>query len=153
MCLVREAPLLSHLTCKPDFGFVIAAFVPLVLLWIFGEGHLEPVWRLSLGLGVVPAVAVFIWRLSKWETYGMPSCLTRIAGMENPESYKRHSMKHARVPYLLIFKRYWGRLFAISAAWFLYDIIAFVASVLASSFHSLLMFQLSLWNFLVYSRR
>jgi hypothetical protein len=50
---------------QQDFGFVVAAFVPLVCLWIFGEDHLEPVWRLSLGLGVVPAVAVFLWRLSK----------------------------------------------------------------------------------------
>ncbi len=30
----------------------------------FGENHLRAVWRLSLGLGVVPAAAVFIWRLS-----------------------------------------------------------------------------------------
>ena len=50
---------------QQDFGFVIAAFVPLVCLWIFGENHLEPVWRVSLGLGVIPAVAVFIWRLRK----------------------------------------------------------------------------------------
>ncbi|KIM32935.1 hypothetical protein M408DRAFT_20266 [Serendipita vermifera MAFF 305830] len=100
-----------------DFGFVIAAFVPLVLLWIFGEGHLEPVWRLSLGLGVVPAVAVFLWRLR----------------MENPESYKRHSMKHARIPYLLILKRYWRELAAISAAWFLYDIIAYPFGLFSST--------------------
>jgi len=47
-----------------DFGFVVAAFVPLVLLWIFKENHLRAIWRISLGLGFVPAVAVFIWRLS-----------------------------------------------------------------------------------------
>ena len=46
-----------------DFGFVVAAFVPLVLLWIFGMDHLRAVWRVSLGLGVVPALAVLIWRL------------------------------------------------------------------------------------------
>jgi len=46
-----------------DFGFVIAAFVPLVLLWIFGLDHLRAVWRVSLGLGVIPALAVLIWRL------------------------------------------------------------------------------------------
>jgi hypothetical protein len=48
-----------------DFGFVIAAFVPLVLLWIFGLNHLRAVWRISLGLGVIPALAVLVWRLSK----------------------------------------------------------------------------------------
>ncbi|KAG8769128.1 hypothetical protein FRC15_004756, partial [Serendipita sp. 397] len=82
-----------------DFGFVISAFTPLVLLWIFGENHLRAVWRGSLGLGVFPAVAVFIWRLS----------------MENPESYKRNSMKHATVPYRLILRRYWPSLLAVSA--------------------------------------
>jgi hypothetical protein len=37
-------------------------------------------------------------------------------------------MKHASVPYLLIFRRYWRSLISISAAWFLYDIISFVNS-------------------------
>jgi hypothetical protein len=46
-----------------DFGFVISAFVPLVLLWIFGMNHLRAVWRVSLGLGVIPALAVLVWRL------------------------------------------------------------------------------------------
>ncbi|KAG8691442.1 hypothetical protein FRC11_003949 [Ceratobasidium sp. 423] len=46
-----------------DVGFVISAFTPLVLLWIFGENHLRAVWRGSLGLGVIPALAVLVWRL------------------------------------------------------------------------------------------
>jgi hypothetical protein len=46
-----------------DLGFVVAAFVPLVLLWIFKEDHLRAVWRVSLGLGVIPALAVLLWRL------------------------------------------------------------------------------------------
>ena len=46
-----------------DFGFVTAAFVPLVLLWILGLDHLRAVWRVSLGLGVIPALAVLLWRL------------------------------------------------------------------------------------------
>ncbi|KAL4073353.1 major facilitator superfamily domain-containing protein [Scleroderma yunnanense] len=33
-----------------DFGFIVAAFVPLVLHWIFGPNHLRAVWRISLGL-------------------------------------------------------------------------------------------------------
>ncbi|KAF8150636.1 MFS Git1p-related glycerophosphoinositol and glycerophosphocholine permease [Crassisporium funariophilum] len=85
-----------------DFGFVVAAFVPLVLFWIFGNNHLRAVWRLSLGLGVVPALAVFIWRLS----------------MEEPARYKKDSMKHAPIPYKLVFRRYGWSLAAISATWF-----------------------------------
>ncbi|KAF8845917.1 hypothetical protein BDN67DRAFT_976797 [Paxillus ammoniavirescens] len=49
-----------------DFGYVIGAFVPLVLqerssplrLSSFGDSHLRAVWRLSPSLGVVPALAV-----------------------------------------------------------------------------------------------
>ncbi|CDO75797.1 hypothetical protein BN946_scf184934.g12 [Trametes cinnabarina] len=90
-----------------DFGFVVAAFVPLVLFWIFGENHLRAVWRLSLGLGVVPALLVLVWRLR----------------MEEPTRYKKDSMARARVPYLLILRRYWVSLTAISITWFIYDFI------------------------------
>lgn len=113
-----------------DLGFVVSAFVPLVLLWIFGTNHLRVVWRLSLGLGVIPAMAVFIWRLSRHLRVLVTSSLftSSFSEMENPEAYKRSSMKHAKVPYLLIFKRYWRSLIAVSAAWFLYDIIVLVAN-------------------------
>ena len=84
-----------------DFGFVVSAFVPLVLYWIFGNDHLRAVWRLSLGLGVVPAAAVFLWRLR----------------MEEPARYKKDSMKHTKIPYTLILKRYWVSLAAISFVW------------------------------------
>ncbi|KAF8905045.1 putative metabolite transporter [Gymnopilus junonius] len=92
-----------------DFAFVIASFVPLVLFWIFGNDHLRAVWRLSLGLGVVPAAAIFIWRLN----------------MDEPTRYKKDSMKYARIPYMLVFRRYGLRLAAISFTWFLYDFIVY----------------------------
>ncbi|KXN81579.1 hypothetical protein AN958_04418 [Leucoagaricus sp. SymC.cos] len=92
-----------------DFGFVVAAFVPLVLVWIFGEDHLRAVWRLSLGLGMVPALFVFLWRLN----------------MDEPERFKMDSMKRAKIPYRLVFKRYWKSLAAISFIWFLYDFIVY----------------------------
>jgi len=92
-----------------DFGFVVSSFVPLVLFWIFGENHLRAVWRLSLGLGVVPALAVLIWRLQ----------------MEEPSRFKKDSMKHAKIPYTLILKRYWKGLAAVSVTWFLYDFITY----------------------------
>ncbi|KJA19447.1 hypothetical protein HYPSUDRAFT_204509 [Hypholoma sublateritium FD-334 SS-4] len=99
-----------------DFGFVISAFVPLVLFWIFGDNHLNAVWRLSLGLGVIPAAAVFIWRLS----------------MEEPARFRKDSMKHARIPYWLVLRRYGGSLAAISATWFLYDIIVYPFGIYSS---------------------
>ncbi|KAI0370362.1 metabolite transporter [Pilatotrama ljubarskyi] len=100
-----------------DVGFVVAAFVPLVLFWIFGENHLRAVWRLSLGLGMIPALAVLIWRLR----------------MEEPTRYKKDSMAHAKVPYLLIIRRYWVRLAAISITWFIYDFITYPFGLYSST--------------------
>lgn len=75
-------------------------------------------WRLSLGLGVVPALGVFIWRLN----------------MEEPTRFRQDSMKNARIPYMLILRRYGVRLAAISCTWYLlrsvYDLDA------AGLFHS-----------------
>lgn len=95
--------------CMIDVGFVVASFVPLVLYWIFGPNHLRAVWRVSLGLGVIPALAVLLWRLN----------------MEEPERFKRDSMRDAKIPYWLIIKRYWVGLLAISASWFIYDFITY----------------------------
>ncbi|KAG1844066.1 major facilitator superfamily domain-containing protein [Suillus subalutaceus] len=100
-----------------DNGFVIGAFVPLVLYWIFGDNHLSAVWRLSLGLGVVPAVAVFFWRLR----------------MEEPNRYKRDSMKYVRIPYGLVIKRYWRSLLGLSLAWFIYDFITYPFGLYSST--------------------
>jgi MFS family permease len=95
--------------CMIDLGFVVSSFVPLVLYWIFGPNHLRAVWRLSLGLGVIPALAVLIWRIN----------------MEEPERFKRDSMRNAKIPYWLIIKRYWVGLAAISLSWFVYDFIVY----------------------------
>ncbi|KAG8745140.1 hypothetical protein FRC10_008752 [Ceratobasidium sp. 414] len=100
-----------------DTGFVISAFTPLVLLWIFGENHLRAVWRGSLGLGVIPALAVLLWRLR----------------MTEPTRYQRDSMRNAKVPYWLIFKRYWVGLAAISLTWFIYDFITYPFGIYSST--------------------
>ncbi|EIM90947.1 metabolite transporter [Stereum hirsutum FP-91666 SS1] len=100
-----------------DWGFVVGAFVPLVLFWIFGNNHLRAVWRLSLGLGVVPAVLVFIWRLK----------------MVEPTRFRRDSMKRAKIPYLLIIRRYWVSLLAICLTWFIYDFITYPFGLYSST--------------------
>lgn len=58
--------------------------------------------------------------------------------MEEPIRYKKDSMKHAKIPYVLVLKRYGGRLAAISAVWFLYDLIVLVAPLIVVSKSSLL---------------
>ncbi|KAG6331725.1 hypothetical protein ID866_7362, partial [Astraeus odoratus] len=100
-----------------DLGFIIAAFVPLVLYWIFGPNHLRAVWRISLGLGVVPATAVFLWRLR----------------MEDPDCYKKNSMKNARIPYRLVLRRYWKSLLGLSLVWFIYDFISYPFNIYSST--------------------
>jgi hypothetical protein len=67
-----------------------------------GPNHLRVVWRLSLGLGVIPAAAVFAWRYT----------------MEEPELYKKSSMKAIKIPYMLVLRKYGVRLAAISFTWY-----------------------------------
>jgi MFS family permease len=43
-----------------DWGFVIGAFVPYLLVVICTEKHLRAAWRISLGLGVVPPL-LLLW--------------------------------------------------------------------------------------------
>lgn len=84
----------------------------------FGEGHLNAVWRGSLGLGVFPALAVFLWRLR----------------MAEPTLYKKDSMKHVKkIPYLLIIRRYWLRLSIICITWFIYDFISYPFGLYSST--------------------
>jgi len=95
----------------------VAAFVPLVLYWIFGLNHLRAVWRISLGLGIIPALAVLIWRIR----------------MEEPKRFKQDSMKHAKIPYMLIIARYWKGLLAVSVTWFIYDFITYPFGIYSST--------------------
>jgi len=92
-----------------DLGFVFSSFVPLVLYWIFGPHHLRAVWRMSLGLGMVPALGVFLWRLN----------------MEEPARFRKDSMKRTRIPYWLVFRRYGVSMTALALAWFIYDFITY----------------------------
>ncbi len=124
----RGSAYVTILDTMIDFGFVISSCVPPVLFWMwalplftfwepqcsplglhrFGNNHLRAVWRLSLGLGVIPALAVLIWRLN----------------MQNPSHYRKNSMRDTRIPFSI--RRYWVNLLAISLTWFIYDFITCV---------------------------
>lgn len=69
-----------------DFGFVVAAFVPMVLVLIFGEDRLEAPWRIALGLGVLPPLSLVYLRLK----------------LKEPEEFNKERMH--RFPYGLIIK-------------------------------------------------
>lgn len=100
-----------------DLGFVAAALVAFILYNIFGENHLEWVWRLTLGLGAIPPLVVLFFRVK----------------MDEPEHYKKGAIKR-NVPWLLVIKKYWWRLAAVSIAWFIYDYVAYPAGIYSSYF-------------------
>src|SRR5436309_1044856 len=89
-----------------DWGFVISAFVPLVLVWICGMGHLRLIWRLAMGLGVIPPLSILYFRLK----------------LEEPEEYKKQTMRDTKIPWPLVIKYYWFKLLVISVIWFIYDV-------------------------------
>ncbi|SPC67164.1 related to GIT1 - Glycerophosphoinositol transporter also able to mediate low-affinity phosphate transport [Ustilago sp. UG-2017b] len=98
-----------------DLGFVAAALVAYILLLIFGMNHLAWVWRLTLGLGAIPPLLVFFFRM----------------GMQEPEHYQKGAIKK-NIPWLLIFKRYWVRLLAVCLAWFAYDYVSYPSGIYSS---------------------
>ncbi|KAL7663889.1 Major facilitator superfamily (MFS) profile domain-containing protein [[Candida] zeylanoides] len=100
-----------------DWGFVVSAFVPLVLLWIFSPRHLTAVWRLTLALGVFPPLILFWLRLKLTESNSFSK--TRIN-------------KTTKVPYLLIFKYYWYRLAVVAILWFIYDFSVYSFGIFSS---------------------
>lgn len=77
-----------------DWGFVIGAFIPYLLVVICTSNHLRAAWRISLGLGVVPPLLLLYLRIR----------------LQEPEEFKKESMKYVRTPYLLVLRYYWLRL-------------------------------------------
>lgn len=69
-----------------SLGFVLAAFVPMILALIFTEDHLRAVWRVALGLGVIPPLSLFYLRLK----------------LDDPEEFSRERMR--KFPIWLIIK-------------------------------------------------
>lgn len=45
--------------------------------------------------------------------------------MEEPDAYKKNAMKHVKIPYWLIVRRYWRKLIAVCFCWFIYDFITY----------------------------
>jgi len=68
-------------------------------------------------LGVIPALAVLIWRLR----------------MTEPSLYKKGSMKNVKTPYGLILRRYWVSLVGVSITWFIYDFITYPFGIYSST--------------------
>jgi hypothetical protein len=62
--------------------------------------------RRTVGLGIVPAAMVLLWRLR------MP---------RESDRYKQSAIK-TNVPYGLVARRYWKSFLGVSLCWFIYDL-------------------------------
>ncbi|EJD41536.1 MFS Git1p-related glycerophosphoinositol permease [Auricularia subglabra TFB-10046 SS5] len=91
-----------------SFGGPLAVSVFLIVISAAGENHLNTVWRVCFGIGILLPIIVFFFRLR----------------MINSRLYRRSAMKR-RVPYNLVLRRYWKRLIGTCGAWFLYDFVTF----------------------------
>lgn len=118
-----------------DLGFVISAFVPMVLLWIFTPKHLTIIWRLTIGLGAIPPISLFILRLYYKEG----------------EAFSKTKFQPNSIPYAAIIKFYWFRLLIISIIWFIYDLCAygfgiFSSYIIAELYDSSDLYKVFGWN-------
>lgn len=99
-----------------DLGFVVSAFVPMVLLWICTPKHLNTVWRVTLGIGA-------IWPLSL--------LFLRLKFQESP-NFQKTRFKKVQIPYGKVFKFYWFRLSIVAIIWFIYDFSAYAFGIYSS---------------------
>ncbi|KAI9652237.1 MAG: hypothetical protein M1829_001803 [Trizodia sp. TS-e1964] len=99
-----------------DIGFVVSALVPMILVLIFTEDHLRATWRVALGLGVIPPLSLFYLRLK----------------LQEPEEFKRETMRDTKTPYLLVLRCYGLRLLVVSTIWFIYDFSAYSFGIYSS---------------------
>lgn len=96
-----------------DFGFVVSSFVPMVMLWICTPNHLQPVWRVTLGLGAIPPISLFIMRLY----------------FSEGAQFKKLNFKNVKPPMGLVLKFYWFRLLVVAIIWFIYDFSAYAFGI------------------------
>ncbi|ORZ34872.1 major facilitator superfamily domain-containing protein [Catenaria anguillulae PL171] len=101
-----------------DFGFVVASFVPMMFLAIFGMENLNAVWRCTLAFGALPPMTILYYRFKIGES----------------EHYERAAMKS--IPWAFVIRKYWVRFFAVSFSWLLYDFVAYPAGIYSSLFVS-----------------
>ncbi|MCJ1404096.1 hypothetical protein MMC11_007321 [Xylographa trunciseda] len=100
-----------------DFGFVVAAIVPMIVVLITTENHLGTAWRVCLGIGVIPPLSLLYLRIK----------------LKEPEEFKRETMRDTRTPWWLVIKFYWFRLLIVSLIWFIYDFSSYSFGIYSSS--------------------
>ena len=129
----------------------------MILVLIFTANHLRAVWRIALGLGIIPPLSLFYLRLK----------------LKEPEDFTRETLKDTRTPWRLVIKYfapvflpflpypfppytllmeinnrfYFPRLLTTSLIWFIYDFSAYSFSIYSSDWLRLILGPTSpLWK-------
>lgn len=105
-----------------SLGGPFALIVFLIVYQITTEKHLDALWRTLFAVGAFWPLSVFYFR---WK-------------MSTGELYKKNAIKK-KVPYLLVLRYTWKRLFGICACWFLYDFVTFPNGVFSAEIISSLL--------------
>ncbi|KAJ3868743.1 major facilitator superfamily domain-containing protein [Lentinula novae-zelandiae] len=100
-----------------SFGGPLAVSVFLIVLCAAGKNHLQTVWRVSFGIGIILPLGVFIVRMRMMSTI----------------LYRKGRHSQHNVPYGLVVKRYWKSLIGTCCAWFLYDFVTFPNGVFSAT--------------------
>ncbi|KAF8877545.1 MFS Git1p-like glycerophosphoinositol permease [Infundibulicybe gibba] len=95
------AGLFWFLTFASRLGEPLAVSVFLIALSAAGKDHLQTVWRVCFGIGIILPLTVFYFRIRMLTTM----------------LYRKGAIKR-RVPYGLVFARYWKSLIGTCGAWF-----------------------------------
>lgn len=98
-----------------DFGFVMGNVIPTIVAAIAPDRY-NTIWRVSLGIGVVPPLMLLYLRIK----------------LKEPESFSRNSFRGTKTPYKLAFKYYGFRLLIVAAIWFIYDFLAYPFGIYAN---------------------
>ncbi|KAG6810806.1 hypothetical protein H0H92_010284 [Tricholoma furcatifolium] len=97
-------------------GGPLAVSVFLIALSAAGLNHLQTVWRVCFGIGILLPLIVFYFRIR----------------MVHSKLYRKNAIKR-QVPYALVVKRYWRSLIGTCGAWFLYDFVTFPNGVFSGT--------------------
>jgi MFS family permease len=138
--LKQRGPIFILVTNLPlSAGGLVVIIVYLIVNAAAGESikHVNTVWRVSFGIGILLPLTVFYFRLK----------------MLNSKLYRRGAIKK-RVPYRLVLRYYWKTLIGTAGTWFLYDFVIFPNGIFGSTLISSLVKEpsikeIGLWGLLL----
>ncbi|WPH04277.1 MFS general substrate transporter [Acrodontium crateriforme] len=111
-----------------DIGFIIGVLVPMIVARI--TDNLEVVWRVSLGIGLIPPLSLMYLRLK----------------LKEPEAANRETFRQTRLPYWLALKFYGPRLAVVCTIWFIYDFLTYPFSIYSTTFIQIIQPKQALWQ-------